>query len=108
MTEIDHLGNINSRLAGREQDISDCRQPYFIQDNWQTQFLDALHKRQSIRIHKNHHAGLDNKDRVAVQILFHNRYIQVVFSTATLHMDLIKPLPVHMPTKIVAFLKDPF
>ncbi|CAF4206211.1 unnamed protein product, partial [Rotaria sordida] len=90
MTEIDHLGNINSRLAGREQDISDCRQPYFIQDNWQIQFLDALHKRQSIRNQEDHHAGLDNKDRVAVQILFHNRYIQVVFSTATLHMDLIK------------------
>jgi superfamily II RNA helicase len=31
-----------------------------------------------------HHAGLNNKGRVAVEALFRNRYIQVVFSTATL------------------------
>ena len=31
-----------------------------------------------------HHAGLNNKGRIAVEALFRNRYIQVVFSTATL------------------------
>ena len=31
-----------------------------------------------------HHSGLNNKGRVAVEALFRNRYIQVVFSTATL------------------------
>ena len=34
-----------------------------------------------------HHAGLNNKGRVAVEALFRNRYIQVVFSTATLGMS---------------------
>jgi len=33
-----------------------------------------------------HHAGLNNKGRVAVEALFRNRYIQVVFSTSTLGM----------------------
>jgi len=33
-----------------------------------------------------HHAGLNNKGRVAVEALFRNRYIQVVFSTSTLCM----------------------
>lgn len=33
-----------------------------------------------------HHAGLNNKGRVAVEALFRNRYVQVVFSTATLGM----------------------
>ncbi|CAF1436144.1 unnamed protein product [Rotaria sp. Silwood1] len=33
-----------------------------------------------------HHAGLNNKGRVAVEALFRNRYVQVVFSTATLDM----------------------
>jgi len=31
-----------------------------------------------------HHSGLNNKGRVAVEALFRNRYVQVVFSTATL------------------------
>jgi Lhr-like helicase len=34
-----------------------------------------------------HHAGLNNKGRVAVEALFRNRYIQVVFSTSTLGMS---------------------
>lgn len=33
-----------------------------------------------------HHAGLNNKGRVAVEALFRNRYVQVIFSTATLGM----------------------
>jgi replicative superfamily II helicase len=33
-----------------------------------------------------HHAGLNNKGRVAVEALFRNRYVQVVFSTSTLGM----------------------
>jgi hypothetical protein len=33
-----------------------------------------------------HHSGLNNKGRVAVEALFRNRYIQVVFSTSTLGM----------------------
>jgi superfamily II RNA helicase len=33
-----------------------------------------------------HHAGVNNKGRVAVEALFRNRYIQVVFSTSTLGM----------------------
>ena len=36
-----------------------------------------------------HHAGLNNKGRVAVEALFRNRFIQVVFSTATLGMSFI-------------------
>ncbi|UJR11193.1 hypothetical protein I4U23_015374 [Adineta vaga] len=47
-----------------------------------------------------HHAGLNNKGRVAVEALFRNRYVQVVFSTATL------ALGIHMPTKTVAFIQD--
>ncbi|CAM4889645.1 unnamed protein product [Rotaria socialis] len=47
-----------------------------------------------------HHAGLNNKGRVAVEALFRNRYVQVVFSTATL------ALGIHMPTKTVAFVRD--
>ncbi|CAF1056751.1 unnamed protein product [Adineta ricciae] len=47
-----------------------------------------------------HHSGLNNKGRVAVEALFRNRYIQVVFSTATL------ALGIHMPTKSVAFIQD--
>ena len=31
-----------------------------------------------------HHSGVNNKGRVAVEALFRNRYVQVVFSTATL------------------------
>ncbi|CAF5080045.1 unnamed protein product, partial [Rotaria sp. Silwood1] len=33
-----------------------------------------------------HHAGLNNKGRVTIEALFRNRYVQVVFSTATLGM----------------------
>ncbi|CAF4706532.1 unnamed protein product [Rotaria sp. Silwood1] len=47
-----------------------------------------------------HHAGLNNKGRAAVEALFRNRYIQVVFSTATLAFG------IHMPTKTVAFVND--
>ncbi len=37
-----------------------------------------------------HHAGLNNKGRVAVEALFRNRYVQVVFSTSTLGVYLTK------------------
>ncbi|CAF0733868.1 unnamed protein product [Adineta steineri] len=47
-----------------------------------------------------HHSGLNNKGRVAVEALFRTRYIQVVFSTATL------ALGIHMPAKTVAFIQD--
>ncbi|CAF1290415.1 unnamed protein product [Didymodactylos carnosus] len=47
-----------------------------------------------------HHSGLNSKGRVAVEALFRNRYIQVVFSTATL------ALGIHMPAKTVAFTMD--
>ncbi|CAF3684927.1 unnamed protein product [Rotaria sp. Silwood1] len=33
-----------------------------------------------------HHAGFNNKSRVAVEALFSSRYVQVIFSTATLGM----------------------
>jgi superfamily II RNA helicase len=39
-----------------------------------------------------HHAGLNNKGRVAVEALFRNRYVQVVFSTSTLCMFFIESL----------------
>jgi hypothetical protein len=47
-----------------------------------------------------HHSGLNAKGRVAVEALFRNRYIQVVFATSTL------ALGIHMPTKTVAFVRD--
>jgi len=47
-----------------------------------------------------HHSQLNNKGRLAVEGLFRNRYVQIVFSTWTL------ALGVHMPTKTVAFVKD--
>ncbi|CAF0782411.1 unnamed protein product [Didymodactylos carnosus] len=47
-----------------------------------------------------HHPGLNNKGRVAVEALFRNRYVQIIFSTWTL------ALGIHMPTKTVAFAKD--
>ncbi|CAF0844753.1 unnamed protein product [Didymodactylos carnosus] len=47
-----------------------------------------------------HHAGLANKGRIAVEALYRNRYVQIVFSTSTL------ALGIHMPTKSVGFLKD--
>jgi superfamily II RNA helicase len=37
-----------------------------------------------------HHAGLNNKGRVAVEAVFRNRYVQVVFSTSTLGACLMK------------------
>ncbi|CAF2032627.1 unnamed protein product [Rotaria magnacalcarata] len=47
-----------------------------------------------------HHAQLNGKSRLAVEGLFRNRYVQIIFSTWTL------ALGVHMPTKTVAFVKD--
>lgn len=47
-----------------------------------------------------HHSGLNAKGRVAVEALFRNRHIQVVFATSTL------ALGIHMPTKTVAFVRD--
>ncbi|CAF4986171.1 unnamed protein product [Rotaria sp. Silwood1] len=47
-----------------------------------------------------HHAESNNKGRMAVEALFRNRYVQVVFSTATL------ALGIHMPTKTVAFVRE--
>jgi DNA-binding protein Fis len=43
-----------------------------------------------------HHAGLNNKGRVAVEALFRNRYVQVVFSTSTLCMFFIESLLMRM------------
>jgi superfamily II RNA helicase len=48
-----------------------------------------------------HHAGLNNKGRVAVEALFRNRYIQVVFSTSTLGMYLKR---IFLNKKFVVFL----
>ncbi|CAF4111338.1 unnamed protein product [Adineta steineri] len=47
-----------------------------------------------------HHANVNNKGRVAVEALFRERYVQMIFSTSTL------ALGIHMPTKTVAFVKD--
>ncbi|CAF4569108.1 unnamed protein product [Rotaria sp. Silwood1] len=47
-----------------------------------------------------HHSELNSKGRLAVEGLFRNRYVQIVFSTWTL------ALGIHMPTKTVAFVKD--
>ncbi|CAF1166012.1 unnamed protein product [Adineta steineri] len=47
-----------------------------------------------------HHSQLKNRSRLAVEGLFRNRYVQIIFSTWTL------ALGVHMPTKTVAFVKD--
>ncbi|CAF3527387.1 unnamed protein product [Rotaria sordida] len=47
-----------------------------------------------------HHPQLNNKGRLAVEGLFRNRYVQIIFSTWTL------ALGIHMPTKTVAFVKD--
>jgi len=64
-----------------------------------------------------HHPQLNNRGRLAVEGLFRNRYVQIVFSTWTLGMSkyylinnnllfFIVALGVHMPTKTVAFVKD--
>ncbi|XP_078360877.1 putative ATP-dependent RNA helicase DDX60 [Oculina patagonica] len=47
-----------------------------------------------------HHAGLDNKRRSAVEMLFRRRYLQVVTATSTL------ALGIHMPCKTVVFAGD--
>lgn len=47
-----------------------------------------------------HHPRLRNIERLAVEGLFRNRYVQLIFSTWTL------ALGVHMPTRTVAFVKD--
>jgi ATP-dependent RNA helicase DDX60 len=65
-----------------------------------------------------HHSGINNKGRVAIEALFRNRFVQVVFSTATLGEEKRKmkrffyfflnllALEIHMPTKSVAFVQD--
>ncbi|UJR12134.1 hypothetical protein I4U23_016311 [Adineta vaga] len=47
-----------------------------------------------------HYGNVNNKGRVAVEALFRERYVQLIFSTSTLAMG------IHMPTKTVAFVRD--
>ncbi|XP_068760165.1 probable ATP-dependent RNA helicase DDX60 isoform X1 [Montipora capricornis] len=47
-----------------------------------------------------HHAGLHNKMRVVVEMLFREKYLQVVTATSTLSLG------IHMPCKTVVFAGD--
>ncbi|XP_068713439.1 probable ATP-dependent RNA helicase DDX60 isoform X2 [Montipora foliosa] len=47
-----------------------------------------------------HHAGLNNRKRVVVEMLFREKYLQVVTATATLSFG------IHMPCKTVVFAGD--
>ena len=47
-----------------------------------------------------HHAGLSNKPRSVVEMLFRKKFVRVVFATSTL------ALGIHMPCKTVVFAND--